>query len=643
MAFGGAWSPEKVDLFRQGFDAFLDVLRIDSKDKGVCKLEPYLAQRMFLDKVFDGLSRDVHNFTNLKSRQLGMSTISWALDLFWLGTFEGLKGALIVHDDKTGVAARTTIGRYLKSITEDAPNFGFPGVKAHNRYILELENGSTLDYLVAGVKKAKTTGGLGRAQGRNFIHATELSSWVDREGIVSLRQSLSDEYPDRLYIWESTARGLNIFHDMCEEAKADPTQEFFFIGWWAKDNQRHRRGTALFEKYGVRPPTSEEQEKIDEVKRRYGVAIDQEQISWIRWKMDPTAQDEVSARDDQIKSATKELIQQEQPWTEDDAWIMTGSHFFPAKKLKEDIALAKTVPLKGYLYHIGRVFESIICEPTPRVHRANLKVWEDPVPGATYVVAADPAYGSSEFANQYVIEAVRCYADQIDQVAEFCVVQMDPRQFAWVIAHLCGAYNNARLLFELNGPGYAVLTAFRELEDKLREGYMRDTVQEGGIENIYWNVRQHISRRIETLKQTPDSFHWTTTPSNKVEVMEFMKGLYNNGILNVRSLDALDEMSRVVRDGKKVQGEGDTRDDRPMALALACHAWESGERKRLKALGRTREVERNQREPAPGEMQGVFAQMLTQGFLKQQAAIREAEARHYQRMVRGGRSNLTRW
>jgi hypothetical protein len=639
----GGWDKEKVDTFREAFSAFLDVLRIDSKDKGVCKLEPYLAQRMFLDGVFNGLAKDKHNFTCLKSRQLGMSTISWALDIFWLGMHDGLKGALIVHDDKTAVAARATIGRYLKSITEDAPDFGFPGVKAHNRYILELENGSTLDYLVAGVKKAKTTGGLGRAQGRNFIHATEMSSWVDREGLVSLRQSLSDEFPNRLYIWESTARGLNMFHDMCEEAKADPTQDFFFIGWWAKDNQRHRRGTALFEKYGIKQATPEEQDKIAEVERRYGFKIDLEQLSWIRWKMDPTTQEEESARDNQIKAETRELIQQEQPWTEDDAWIMTGSHFFPAKKLKEDIHAAKTIPLKGYNYIMGRVFESIIVEPTARVHRANLKVWEDPQPGATYVVSADPAYGSSEFANQYVIEVLRCYADQLDQVAEFCVVQMDPRQFAWAIAHLCGAYNNARLLFELNGPGHAVLVAFRELEDKLRDGYMRETLQEGGVENVYWNIRQHVARRIETLKQTPDGFHWTTTPSNKVEVMEHMKGLYNNGILIVRSLDALDEMSRVVRDGKKVQGEGDTRDDRPMALALGCHAWEFGERKRLKLLGRTRAVEQNQREASPAEMQGMFAQQLVQGFLKQQAAIRDREDRHYRRFVRGGRSNLTRW
>ena len=636
-----AWTPSKVSAFRDAYEAFRDVIRIDSKDKGVCKLEPYLAQRMFLDGIFEGLAEDKHNFTCLKSRQLGISTQAWLLDLFWAGMHPGLKGAIVLHTTEARAFAKLTIERYLKSITDDAPEFGFPVATHHNIHQLVLENGSSLTYLVAGVKKGKGSGGLGRMQGLNFIHATEMSSWVDKEGLVSLQQTLSSQFPNRLYIWESTARGFNIFHDMWEAAKTDPTQVGIFIGWWAKESQQHARGTAMFEKYGTRPLTEEEREKIARVKKLYDFDITSEQLSWYRWVLDPSARDEEDGTE--IKAVSRELIQQEQPWTEDEAFIMTGSHFFAAKKLSENVADAKKIKLSGYNYYIGRDFTSIIVEPTKQVHRAHLKVWEDPQPGASYVIAADPAFGQSANANQYVVEVFRVFADCLEQVAEFAIVQLDTRQFAWIIAHLCGAYNNSRLIMEINGPGYAVLQAFREMENWLREGWMRETNQEGGLTNVYWNIRQHVLRRIDDLKQNPSAFHWKTTDQNKVELMEFMKGLYNDGTLNIRSIEALAEMKRIVRDGRKVAGEGESRDDRPVAIALACRAWEDGEKRRLKAMGRTRDAEMNQRNYTQGDLQSIFSQNLFTGFMQDQAKARQRAEFQARRLARGGRSNLSRW
>ena len=69
-----------------------------------------------------------------------------------------------------------------------------------------------------------------------------MCSWDNDEGLESFKQTLSDANPDRLYIWESTARGFNQWYDMWGEARKDPAHcKCIFLGWWSKDSQRIER------------------------------------------------------------------------------------------------------------------------------------------------------------------------------------------------------------------------------------------------------------------------------------------------------------------------------------------------------------------------------------------------------------------
>ena len=47
-------------------------------------------------------------------------------------------------------------------------------------------------------------------------------------------------------------------------------------------------------------------------------------------------------------------------------------------------------------------------------------------------VGADPAYGSSDWADRFCIQVYRCYADGLDRVAEFATSELNTYQFAWV-------------------------------------------------------------------------------------------------------------------------------------------------------------------------------------------------------------------
>src|SRR6516162_6187193 len=198
----------------------------------------YNSQRMFLEQICAGLDAGVHDFKVLKARQLGVSTEGLALDVFWLSVHEKIQGALVTDTEANRGKFRILIEQFIESL----PKGLRVGIKRHNRDVLELNNGSCLDYLVAGQKKTNAT--LGQSRARNFGHATEVAAWGSEEGVASLRASLAQKHPHRLYIWESTAHGFNHWHEMCDEAKEDAiTQRFVFIGWWSKDDYSLDRGT----------------------------------------------------------------------------------------------------------------------------------------------------------------------------------------------------------------------------------------------------------------------------------------------------------------------------------------------------------------------------------------------------------------
>ena len=68
---------------------------------------------------------------------------------------------------------------------------------------------------------------------------------------------------------------------------------------------------------------------------------------------------------------------------------------------------------------------------------AHLRVWEEPDNDAFYSIGADPAYGSSAWADRSAIEVYRCYADRFEQVAEFCTAEITTYKFAWVPSRTC--------------------------------------------------------------------------------------------------------------------------------------------------------------------------------------------------------------
>ena len=204
------------------FERFCGELKIDSKEFGQMPLTFLGTQRYVVQEIAAGIAEGIHTFVILKGRQLGISTVLLALIIYWLFKHKGLKGAMVTDTDENRELFRSYVDQYIQSL----PKHLKAPIGRHNRTQLLLKNRSRAMYMVAGTKKS---GGLGRAKDVNFLLATECSSWGDEEGFLSLTNTLAQKNPNRLYVYESTARGYNMFYQTCEVAKKSHTQRTVFV------------------------------------------------------------------------------------------------------------------------------------------------------------------------------------------------------------------------------------------------------------------------------------------------------------------------------------------------------------------------------------------------------------------------------
>ena len=563
----------------QHFYYFCKQLKIETKEQGLRKMDNLLGTQTYvMEEITKGLENDCHFFVILKGRQLGITTISLALDLYWHFMHPGLQGTLTTDTEENRDMFRSTLAMYMDGLPKE---YKIP-LLAHNRNQLSLKNRSRLFYQVAGLR---AKGSLGRGKAITYLHGTETSSWGDEEGLASLLASLAETNPDRLYTFESTARGFNMFHDMYTTAKRARTQRAIFCGWWRNELYSLDPEGQTYKVYWDGKLTGEEKEWTRDIKKLYGVEINSRQIAWWRWKLYEGIKDD-------------SLMYQEFPPTEDYAFVMTGTSFFSNARCTDAVKRLKKVPYDSYRYSFGVNFQDTeVLKSTERL--ATLKVWEEPVDTAYYVIGADPAYGSSDWADRFCIQVLRVYADGLEQVATFATSEMNTYQFAWVIAHLAGAYKNSTLNLEINGPGQAVINELRNLK---RQAAAMGTALGKDLMDVYGNMQNYIWRRNDTIGGLSNSIGWMTTAATKERMLTYMKDYFERGMLDIWDMDTIEEMKTTIRDGSSIEASGRNKDDRVIATALACAAYAEQVQPRLIAQKLTRKVSRVQDDFTPEQL-----------------------------------------
>jgi len=555
----------KFDL--NHFYKFCKELKVETKELGIQRLGNRLlgSQTYVMEEIAKGLNNDIHFFVILKGRQLGITTISLALDLYWHFKNPGFQGTLTTDTEENRDQFRTTLAMYMDGLP---PDYKIP-LMTHNRNQMVLKNRSRLFYQVAGLR---AKGSLGRGKGITYLHGTETSSWGDEEGLASLLASLAEKNPNRLYLFESTARGFNMWHDMWAVAKRARTQKAIFCGWWRNELYSADPKSDVYKVYWDGKLSPEEKEWTREIKKLYQVEINSRQIAWWRWKMNEGIKDEA-------------LMYQEFPPTEDYAFIMTGSSFFSHARCTDQAKVAKQLLPRFYRFSMGQYFEDTeLINSTERM--ATLKVWEEPIENAYYVIGADPAYGSSDWADRFCIQIYRCYADGLDQVAEFATSELNTYQFAWVVCYLAGAYKNSTLNLEVNGPGQAVINEMRNLK---RQAQTMEPRKARGLMDVLSHMQHYLWRRNDSLGGVSNSLGYLTTHSSKERMLNYFKDYFERGMMNVYSMDLLEEMKSVVRDQGSIAAYGRNKDDRVIATALACVAFAEQLMPRLLQMRMTRD------------------------------------------------------
>ena len=572
----------KFDL--QQFYKFCAQLKIETKEKGLQKMDSLLGTQTYvMDEIAKGLQDDVHFFVILKGRQLGITTISLALDLYWHFINPGLQGTLTTDTEENRDMFRSTLAMYMDGLPKE---FKIPAL-AHNRNQLSLRNRSRLFYQVAGLR---AKGSLGRGKAITYLHGTETSSWGDEEGLASLLASLAETNPLRLYMFESTARGFNMFHDMYVTAKRARTQRAIFCGWWRNELYSVDGNSVVYKTYWDGKITPEEKEWIKDIKKLYGVEINSRQIAWWRWKMLEGIKDDA-------------LMYQEFPPTEDYAFVMTGSSFFSNSRCTDAMKELRKKPYDSYRYTFGVNFQDTeVVKSSPKM--ATLKIWEEPVDTGIYVIGADPAYGSSDWADRFCIQIFRCYADGLEQVAEFATSELNTYQFAWVIAHLAGAYKNSTLNLEVNGPGQPVIQELKRLKVQAAAiASVSETKKQGEeLMNVLSSMKNYIWRKNDTMGGLTNSIGIITTQATKERMLTYFKDYFERGMMTVCSEDLVDEMKTIRREGSSIMAPGRSKDDRVMATGMASIAYAEQIQPQLILRRMTKEIVKEQEKMSPEQI-----------------------------------------
>lgn len=558
------------------FESFCSTLTIDSKERGKVPLKWMGTQRFAINEIAKGIREGVHEFVILKGRQLGITTVTLALDIYWHLKHVGLQGCLVTDTDENRDIFRSLISGYVDTL----PAKFRPGVGKDNRNQLlfkgplvngQRQSGSRLMYLVAGTKKS---GNLGRGKAANYLHATEMSSWGDEEGYKSLKNTLAQVNPNRLYIFESTARGYDMFFEHWETAKASKTKRAIFVGWWLNEFYRKERNTVEFRTYWDGAPTSDEEVWVKEIYERYHWNIQPEQLAWWRWYVNEEA------------GGDEQMARQEMPPTEDDAFQLTGSKFFSAERV--NIAFKGVLAERGDVlsapitcrYKFGLNFEDTEFLETDE-DMADTWVWQMPVENGVYVIGADPAYGSSENADSFAVQVLRCFADKVEQVVEVCTTEWNEAQFAWCIAHLAGAYKGAMLCLEMQGPGGAV---FNELQNLKRMLHEMPTLNLN-LHSPVAAMRHYFWSKQDTL--TPGfSYQWQTNAKEKARMMTTLRAYFEREAILMHSLQCVQQFRNIHRDGDSIGGEGRAHDDLVVALGIAVVCWNDWVMKEMQRQGR---------------------------------------------------------
>ena len=466
------------------------------------------------EQLINGL--DKQNIV-LKSRQLGITSVSCALSLFFAITQQDSNCMLVSYS----MDSATQIFNKLKQMYDDLPNIMKPNELANNRSQLRFENGSTISVCTMGNKE------LGRGATLRFLHISEVAfckqdSLADQ--LVALEQCMQN---DSITIYESTANGINTFSEIWDKAESGQNMyKPFFFGWCSDYKMFVSQQKDAVKRYKNLHRHELTKEELTEDELNYmklGATL--EMIMWSRLK---------------IANIGIDKFKQEYPSTPLEAFITSGNNVF-----KTDLV--------HKLYKNTDNFKAIsnmsIIPDGLKPYKNFIKIWNIPVIGEKYYIGVDCSDGVGE--DFHVVEV---FDKNLEQCAEFRCNTLQPYVIGDVVFQIANYYNYGLCVIEKASGGNVVL-------DKLVHTYK------------YRNLYKHIEfdNRGKQLRKVG----WVTSAKSKpILIQDFVELFENNDIL-IKSKDALKDMETYLYDGNSANAERGSHDDAVMAIGLSIEAYKS--------------------------------------------------------------------
>ena len=438
----------------------------------------------------------------LKGRQQGFTTFITAYQLALTITRANCEG-LTLADKSSNTEA--IFQNKAKFVYNRLPELLKPTEKYNSKRQLLFEKLNSSWSIDTATKE------VGRSRTINFFHGSECAFWKD--GIASIQASLGETFTkNAIKIYESTANGFNDYREMWKSGQHINC----FYQWWKTKEYRLN-----FETKNMRTKF------LNDIERRKGEWI-YDRLRWLKTEKGLDENQLYWYFKKYQGYIDKELIKQEYPCTEDEAFIASGRCYFDKeiiiKRIDEleqleecgvkDIGYFKyDIVVKSYRKEITNV--KWVSDPN-----GYIKLYKIPDKHKPYVLGGDTAGEGSDYFTGVVID------NNTKQIAAKLKIEQNETEYTRQIYCLGKYYNNALIGLEVNFSTYPTKMLSEEYE--YPNLYVRQKEDEftGKIEKKYGFRTDRITRPLilaELQEIFKENIEWITDIDILKEALVFIK------------------------------------------------------------------------------------------------------------------------
>lgn len=475
----------------------------------------------------------------LKSRQMGISTLTEALIFGFTSLQFNIKSLIVAHN----TSSTNAIYSMAKLFYDNLPLELKPMIKNSNAKMLNFENPTSdpeekLKYpgLRSQIRvETSGTGGIGRGETFNYVHLSEFAFWGKgkKDALDGLQQSIP-QFGRSLLVIESTANGYEFFKKLWDDAVEGRSDMIpVFLSW------------KEFEEYRMPYTGFELNEKEKELINEYDLSL--EQITWRRWCIRNNC------------SNDEQKFMQEYPLIPEEAFMLSGNPVFNQQIVLSRIKyLDNNPPTQAVGRFVDGKFKE--CED------GEITIYENPKKDIPYVLGGDTAGDGSDYFEAYVLDNTTGI-----QVAKY-TCQTDEGLFVRQMYDLGMYYNTALESIEVNYSTYPV-----------------KRLEEIGYQNQY--VRKQEDTYADNYQK---KFGFNTNSLTRPIIIANLVEIVRESIYLIKDVTLLKQMlSFVKNDQGRPEAAAGEHDDKVMACAIAyyCRDQQSMIKKIEKAKEESNDVD----------------------------------------------------